>query len=411
VHDVTSLPFAWLVALRFLREGRTQTALILAGVSAGVAVIIFLSALITGLQASIIGRTLGTQAHIVVRPPEDVARPVLERGQGGVAATIEKRAQRLRSIDQWERLIPAIEATPGVAAVSPMVSGPAFAVRGTANKSVALLGVDPERYERIIRIRDYMVAGRFRISGTDGVIGIELAKDLGVTIGDKLRIVSAENRDDVITIIGIFDVGNKDLNRRWVFITLKLAQNLLDLVGGVSNIDVKVERIFEAETVARQIESRTGMLVESWMKTNAQLLAALSNQSLTNRMIRTFVILIVALGIASVLVVSVVQKSKEIGILRAMGTSRRSIMAVFLLQGALLGAAGAAIGALGGAALVEVFAGVFRNADGSILFKPEVDAALFASTCAIAIAIGTLAAALPARRAARMDPVTAIRNG
>jgi lipoprotein-releasing system permease protein len=408
---VTRLPFAWLVALRFLREGRTQTALILAGVSAGVAVIIFLSALITGLQASIIGRTLGTQAHVVVRPPEDVARPVLERSGAGVAATIEKRAQRLRSIDQWERLMPAIEATPGVAAVSPMVSGPAFAVRGTASKSVALLGVDPDRYERIVRIQDYMVQGRFRISGTDGVIGVELAKDLGVAIGDKLRIVSAENRDDVITIVGIFDVGNKDLNRRWVFITLKLAQNLLDLVGGVSNIDVTVERIFEAETVARQIESRTGMLVESWMQTNAQLLAALSNQTLTNRLIRGFVILIVALGIASVLVVSVVQKSKEIGILRAMGASRRSIMAVFLLQGALLGAAGAAIGALGGATLVKVFAGVFRNADGSVLFRPEVDAALFASTCAIAIAIGTLAAALPARRAARMDPVTAIRNG
>jgi lipoprotein-releasing system permease protein len=292
-----------------------------------------------------------------------------------------------------------------------MVSGPAFAVRGTANKSVALLGVDPDRYERIVRIQDYMVQGRFRITGTDGVIGTELAKDLGVTIGDKLRIVSAENRDDVITIVGIFDVGNKDLNRRWVFITLKLAQNLLDLVGGVSNIDVTVERIFEAETVARQIESRTGMLVESWMQTNAQLLAALSNQTLTNRLIRGFVILIVALGIASVLVVSVVQKSKEIGILRAMGASRRSIMMVFLLQGALLGAAGAAIGALGGATLVKVFAGVFRNADGSILFRPEVDAALFASTCAIAVAIGTLAAALPARRAARMDPVTAIRNG
>jgi lipoprotein-releasing system permease protein len=408
---MTRLPFAWLVALRFLREGRTQTALILAGVSAGVAVIIFLSALITGLQASIIGRTLGTQAHVVVRPPEDVARPVLGRDGTGIAATIEKRAQRLRSIDQWERLLPAIEATPGVVAVSPMVSGPAFAVRGTANKSVALMGVDPDRYERIVNIRDYMIQGHYRITGTDGVIGIELAKDLGITLGDKLRIVSAENRDDVITVVGIFDLGNKDLNRRWVFITLKLAQNLLDLVGGVSNIDLTVERIFEAEAVARQIEGRTGMLVESWMQTNAQLLAALSNQSMTNRLIRAFVILIVALGIASVLVVSVVQKSKEIGILRAMGTTRRSIMAVFLLQGALLGAAGALLGALGGAALVKAFAGVFRNADGTILFRPEVDATLFISTCTIAIVVGTLAAALPARRAARMDPVAAIRNG
>lgn len=406
---MSRLPFAWLVALRFLREGRTQTLLILAGVSAGVAVIIFLSALITGLQASIIGRTLGTQAHVVVRPPEDVARPVL--GREGVGTIIEKREQRLRSIDQWERWIPAIEATPGVVAVSPMVSGPAFAVRGTANKSVALLGVDPARYQRIVRITDYMVQGDYRVAGTDGVIGIELARDLGVTLGDKLRIVSAQDRDDVISIVGIFDVGNKDLNRRWVFITLKLAQNLLDLAGGVSSIDVTVDRIFEAETVARTIESRTGMLVESWMQTNAQLLAALNNQTITNRLIRAFVILIVALGIASVLVVSVVQKSKEIGILRAMGASRRSVMAVFLIQGALLGAIGAMIGALAGAALVRAFAGVFRNPDRTILFRPEVDATLFVSTCAMAVVIGTLAAALPARRAARMDPVAAIRGG
>jgi lipoprotein-releasing system permease protein len=405
------LPFAWMVALRFLREGRMQTILILSGVTAGVAVIIFLTALITGLQANIITRTLGTQAHVVVRPVEDTARTVLDRNEGPVAATIEKRAQRLRSIDQWERVIPLIEATPGVVAVSPMVSGPAFAVRGNASKSVALLGVDPERYLRVVKMRDYMVAGQFRLTGTEALIGVDLARDLGVTVGDKLRIASSQSRDDVVTIVGLFDVGNKEVNQRWVFLTLRLTQNLLDLVGGVSNIDATVDRLFDAESVARRVEAQTGLQVESWMQTNGQLLSALKNQTLTNRMIRGFVILIVALGIASVLVVSVVQKSKEIGILRAMGASRRGIMTVFLLQGAIYGFAGSILGVGCGLGLVAAFAGVFRNPDGTVFFKPEADAEMILSACLTALLIGLVAAAIPARRASLLDPVTAIRNG
>jgi lipoprotein-releasing system permease protein len=405
-----ALPFEWMVALRFLREGRTQTALILAGITAGVAVIIFLAALIAGLQGSIIARTLGTQAHVVIRPPEEKTRTVLEPGTAA-ARTVETRAQRLRSIDQWEAMIPAIESVPGVVAVSPMASGPAFAVRGDASKSVALLGVDAARYLRIVRMGDYMLQGRFAVEGTDAVIGIDLAKDLGVGLGDKLRIRSAVDRDEVVTVTGIFDVGLRDLNRRWIFIGIKLAQNLLDLAGGVSNIDIRVDSLFEADRIARVVEGRTGALVESWMQTNAQLLTALSNQTLTNRLIRAFVVLIVALGIASVLVVSVVQKSREIGILRAMGASRRAILLVFLLQGAILGAIGSAGGTLVGLALVRAFARVFRNPDGTVLFRPEVSPALLLGTAGVALAVGIIAAAIPARRAARLDPVEAIRNG
>jgi lipoprotein-releasing system permease protein len=214
-----------------------------------------------------------------------------------------------------------------------------------------------------------------------------------------------------VTIVGIFDVGNKEVNQRWVFLPLRLTQNLLDLVGGVSNIDATVERLFDAETVARRVEAQTGLQAESWMQTNAQLLSALKNQTLTNRLIRGFVILIVALGIASVLVVSVVQKSKEIGILRAMGASRRNIMSVFLLQGAVYGFAGSLAGVLLGFGLVSAFSGVFRNPDGSVFFKPAVDLEIVVSACITALLIGLVAAALPARRASRLDPVTAIRNG
>jgi lipoprotein-releasing system permease protein len=276
---------------------------------------------------------------------------------------------------------------------------------------VAVRGVDPERYRRIVRINEDMVAGEFRLSGTDGVIGIELAKDLGVAVGDRIRIGTPEGREEVITVAGIFDLGNKDLNQRWVFVTLKLAQTLLDLPGGVSTIELTVREIFGAEAVAARIERETGLLAESWMKTNAQLLAAMRNQDISTGTIRLFVTLVVALGIASVLVVWVVQKQKEIGILRAMGASRLRIMTVFLLQGGMVALGGSVAGSLIAAMLVRIFARVFVTADGTPMFVPEVGAALVFTTWAVALFTGLLAAALPARRAAQLDPVAAIRLG
>ena len=403
----TRLPFEWLVALRYLREGRMQTALILSGVVGGVAVIVFLTHLITQLQASIIERTLGSQAHIVIRPTEEVALRSLPADS--TSAIVQPRAQRLRSVDQWEAVAGLAAATPGVVAVSPVVSGAGFALRGTANKAIALNGVDPERYRRVVRIDDHLVAGRFELSGSDAVIGVELAKDLGVSLGDRIRLLTAEGRDDLVTIVGLFDIGNRDLNRRWVFVSIRLAQSLLDLAGGVSNVDLAVDDIFGADAVADRLAAQTGLQVDSWMKTNAQLLAALRNQSVSNGLIRGFVVAIVAVGIASVLVVSVVQKQREIGILRAMGASPGKIMTVFLLQGALYGLVGSALGVGLATGLLYFFASVYRNADGSPLFVAQMDPTIVLSACAIAIVVGLAAAALPARRAARMDPVQAIR--
>jgi lipoprotein-releasing system permease protein len=404
------VPFELLVALRFLREGRMQTLLIVAGVTAGVAVVVFITALITGLQSNLVQRTLGSQAHIVIRPPEEVAQPAIDRNTADIAARIESRAQRLRSIDQWESVFARLSGAPGIIAASPMVSGPAFASRGNASKSVAILGVDPELYTKVVSIEDDLVTGKFRPTGTDAVIGVELARDLGVAVGDKVRLATAGNREDLVTVVGLFDVGTKDLNRRWVFTSMKLAQNLLDLPGGVTNIDLTVSELFGAEATARTIAGQTGLLAESWMQTNAQLLSALRAQTASTLTIRTFVTLIVALGIASVLVVSVVQKQKEIGILRAMGASEGRILRVFLIQGGLVALVGSVLGSGIAAVLVTLFSRFARNADGSALITPLLEPSLFVTTWLVALATGVLAAALPARRAAKLDPAQAIRS-
>ncbi len=402
------MPFEWIAALRFLREGRTQSLLIIVGVGVGVAVIVFMSALLSGLQANLIKRTLSSQAHIVLLPPEEIARP-----QGDPASTalnLQKQAQRLRSIDQWQQLRDQLQTWPEVAAVSPIASGPAFAVRGDANKAITLLGIEPERYNRVVPMHDRMQAGELRVGSGEVVIGIELAKDLGAGVGDKLRLTTARGASETLSITGLFDLGNKGVNARNVYVGLRTAQTLLDLVGGVSSIDIALHDLDLAERLASKIAAETGLTADSWIKSNAQFVTALTSQRVSSNVIRFFIALSVAFGIASVLVVSVIQRSKEIGILRAMGATQAQMLRIFLLQGGIVGF----FGSLLGSALAWVFLLLWqllaRNPDGTPMFVIGVEPGLVAIAAGGASLVGILAALMPARRAARLDPVVAIRG-
>jgi len=366
---------------------------------------VFLTALITGLQGNIIERTLGTQAHIRVEAPDETNR-ILAPEDGIVQLVLEsKRAQRLQSINNWQQVRDVLDTLPGVTAVSPVISGPAFARRGEALESVALVGIDAERYQQIIPIQDDIVEGVFRIGAGDAVIGSQLAIELGMRAGDKLRLDGGQGRDSVVNVAGVFQLGVRELDARYVYLDMKQAQSLLDLPGAATVIDVTVADIFEAQSVAARITRLTGLKAESWMETNAQLMNALRSQSLSTQMISLFVALSVALGIASVLSVSVVQRTREIGILRAMGTTRRQMLGVFLVQGALFGLGGSVVGAAAGYALVGAF-----NTFGPKLFYIPVENGLLVAATLLATVTGIVSAALPARRAARLDPVEAIRH-
>ncbi len=404
--------FEWTLATRLLREGRAQTLLIITGIGVGVAVIVFLTALISGLQKQIIDRTLGTQAHIRISAHDDVARPLRVEGDDAVLLSrIDQRAQRLRSVDQWQRLEAAIAEFPEITAISPLVSGPALARRGAASRAVVLMGIDPERYVRIVPVPDNIKEGRWRIVGNDIAIGTELAKDLGAGLGDRLRLDTGDGRSDIFTIVALFELGVRDLDGRFVYLAMKPAQSLLDLPGGATTIDLRVREIFDAEDVAQRIAARLGIQAESWMTLNSNILDALAAQSMSTNLIKIFVGLSAAFGIASVLAVSVVQRGREIGILRAMGTERGQVMRVFLLQGALVGLMGAAFGCLIGAGLLGLWElmGLARSGRGA--FALVVTPSLFIGASLLATVVGMFSAMAPARRAARLDPVEAMRGG
>ena len=394
----------WKIALRFLADNPMQTLLIIVGIAVGAAVVVFIPALIGGLQPNDTQPPPRTQAHLRTLP-RDEANRVPPPAAGALALDLTSpRAQRLRTIVNWQDVRDALDRRTELAAVSPQIAGPAIARRGVARASVTLLGIEAPRYQRIIPIADELIAGRFLIDAGHAVIGSQLAEDLGLGVGDKLRLDAGQGREAVVDVAGIFRLEVRELDTRNVYVDLKQAQALLDLPGGVTVIETTVREIFQAEAIAERLTRLTGLKTESWMATNGQLLNALRSQTMTTRMIRLFVGLSVAFGIASVLAVSVVQRTREIGILRAMGSPRGQILRVFLLQGGLLGLGGSSLGSLVGWALVQAF-----NRSGPGWFSIPGEAGLTPGGVAVAPVPGVLPAAAPARRAARYDPAVAIR--
>jgi len=404
------LPFEWITAVRFLREGRLQTMFIIGGIAIGVGVIVFMSAMLAGLEANFIKRVLTSQPQIQLLAPDQVARP-LRNGAGEFEdATVQRPSQRVISIDQWPKIRAQMLAMPEVTAVSPTMQGSALAVRGDASRAITLSGVEPDSYFRIVKVPDYIVAGEPRLTSEDIIIGIELARNLGATVGDKLNIQAASGANRVLTISGLVDLGNKGANQRTAYVALRTAQSLLGMIGGVTTIDMTIQDIYAAEEIAQRIQAANAVEADSWIKTNAQFFTAVQAQKTSNTLIRLFVALSVAFGIAAVLIVSVIQRSKDIGILRAMGTSRGQILRVFLLQGALLGFVGSLFGAAMGAVGLIYWHSVARQTDGSELFPLILERQLFIATALLATLTGLLAATAPAVRAAKLDPVVAIRG-
>ena len=403
------LGFEWRVALRFLREGRMQTLLIVVGVAAGVAVYTYISALVTGLQANTFAKTLGAQAHVTVRVPDEAVLPAAapQPGQASLTET-QARAQRPRSLANWQALLPLLEAEAGVAAVSPLVSGSGLALRGEATQAVALTGVELDRYDRVVGLRAKVVAGAARLDPGEAILGRELASDLGLRVGDRLTLQTTTASESV-RVTALVDLGVRDLNRRTAVVPLRLAQSLQGLPGGATGLDLSLHDPWTAQVLAATLRQRYPYKIESWQESNAQLVSALQAQSVSTLLIRVVVLLVVVLGIASVLVVSVVQKRREIGILRAMGATRGQVLRIFLLQGGVVGAMGSLAGLALAVGMIAAFTHFVRGLDGLPLFVIRLPLALAFQVALIATGCGLLAAVLPARRAAALDPAQAIR--
>lgn len=399
------------VAFRFLREGRVQTALILTGIILGIAVQVFLNALIVGLQANLIAKTVGHAPHITGSMPDLEPEAVLPAGpKAATAVRIVTEEGNIKPIRDGRPISQQLEKVGAYSVILPVAQGSGFILQGRKSVPVVLRGFDLEKADRLYDIRRRIVAGRFEVGANAILVGKDLADRLRLGVGSTVRISTPGGTGDLFQVNGLFDLENQALNETWILLSLPRAQILFGLEGGWTEIELQTRNVFAAEERAADLRAAFPSLRwRSWQETNASLLTALRSQSSSSYMIQLFVLLSVTLAIASVLAVSVVQKSRQIGILKAVGTMTRRVSRIFVIQGAVLGFAGSSAGVIAGWGLIEMFQAA-RAGDASA-FPITVSFGAAAISVAVATAAGTLASFIPARRAARLNPIEVIRNG
>ena len=405
--------FELTVALRFLKEGRLQSLLILTGIAIGIAVLIFLNALIGGLQVDLVNQTVGSSPHIAGRNREQEPRSTLgKEKQAPVVSIVASAVGNEKPLRNWINLQEQLVATGNFTAVSPVINGSGFMTLGEKSLPVVVKGFNLDEADKIYDIRMQLVEGEFNIGRSTVLIGTELGEELKLTPGSIARLTTPVGETVTVTVSGIFDLGAQVINRSWVILSLPGAQTLFGLQGGITGIEMQVDDVFKADSLTRILENRfPGLAWSSWQEENANLLSALNSQSASSYVIQAFVLLAVTMGISSVLAVSVVQKSKQIGILKALGITTEGVSRIFLIQGALLGLGGSIVGALLGWGLVTLFLTFVRTETGEALFPITLGPSIFLVSVAVAVIAGMGAAALPARRAAQLNTVEVIKNG
>ncbi len=396
--------YAAKIACRHLLSSPGQTALLISGVGLGVTVFIFMSALIGGLALLLTQRTVGNIAHVTLEMRE--RSPGLIGAVAGVQLTVQKDLSRRQQIAVWQPFVPLIEAMPGVTAVSPQIRGSAFLVRGQAIAPVGVIGVMPDKLSAIVDVSSAIVAGDDALPSDGILIGQKLADDLGLHVGQAIMVRSDRQRERSFRVGGIFSLGIASADRQVAYMNFTTARALFDLPSGISRIELKVAPVAEAPRLADRLERATGLKVTAWTEENAQLFEALDAQGRTGTIIKAFALLTIMIGIASAMLLSVMRRRSEIGIMRAVGVSRLFILQVFVLEGTLIGAIGGITGGLTAWAALAPFPPISQSQSGSLPIDVGQGGFL------LAILLTTLAAAIasivPAQRAARVDPVDAI---
>lgn len=397
-------PYAVKLALRHLLSHPGQTALLMAGVALGVSVFIFMSALIGGLATLLTLRTVGSIPHIVLEMPD--RDPATLTAAPGAQVVLQKDLSRRDQISIWQPVIPIIEQTSGVTALSPQIRGSAFVERGQAVAPVGVIGTMPGKLSEIADIAGAIVEGSGDLP-TDGIlIGSVLARDLGLRVGQVVQLTSDRGRSRSFRIGGIFTLGIASADRQAVYMNFTTARALFDLSTGISRIEIKVKPATDAAGIAERLRRSTGLKATAWTEDNQQLFEGLDAQARTGTIIKAFSLVTIVVGIASAMLLSIVRRQAEIGIMRAMGASKSLVISIYVLEGTLIGLIGALVGALAAWLALLPLPPVSEVTSGGLpIDRQQGD---FVLAIVLTTLAATLASILPARRAARIDPVAAI---
>jgi len=408
--------FELMLAMRHLRSGGWQTFLTISAVASGVIVVIFISSLIFGVRAHISDLLTDMLPAVTVSPAELKPTPLAQTGVVGYglsSSKIELQNPQQKNIDDWRGVAAQIERIPGVVQAAPVVMGQALVARGGKQIGVNVTGAVPERLNRVQRLTKYVIAGHYLgLASNEVMINYKLSDDLSVGLGDRVLIISGRGVSEWFKIAAIIDTGEDPGGV--AYLDFRPAQNLFGTGTGASQILVKCDNLYHADAVADRISAIYPYKVDSWSRLFPQFVASLSAYDAVAYLVSAFSLVASGFAIASVLIVSVVQKGKQIGILKGIGARRGQILKVFLFESLCIAVAGAALGSVAGCTLVR-FLDRFQQPPThpggrtENLFPSHLTWDLVTIAMLAAIITTVIAAVLPARRAAGVNPVEVIR--
>ena len=374
------------IAARFLRRSLVQSVLIAAGIAVGIGVQVFLGSLIISLQRDLVDQTIGSAPQVTVQA----------EAQGAPLEFSPAMQEAINADDQ-------------ITTTVPVRIFPAILRSGSQTASLQVTGGGVQGLDSIYHLSDKLVAGAVKLDGKSVVVGQDLADKYGLKPGASVKLVLPDGGKLTAKVSGVVDLGSSALNLSTAFVSADVAAGVLGYgPSEVSQVQMQVANVFDSAAVAAGLAGQAafaGTRVTDWQSQNGDLLDALQAQSTSSYTIQFFVLVAVALGIASTLAISAVQKTRQIGILKAMGMHDRQAGRIFLWEAAILGVAGATAGVAVGVGLVAVF-----SVQGST-FDLTPEWRFTAISWAVGVAVALASSLVPLRRTARLDPIEVIQSG
>ena len=414
------MKYEWFIGLRYLKAKRKQTfisiitVISIAGVAVGVLTLIVVLAVMSGFEKTIKEKILGTQAHLVV----------LKASQQGM--------------DHYGELIQKVEQVKGVVSATPFIYTEVMLSTESNVTGGVIKGIDPDRVGKVTELAHNMKAGRLQDlkeeSGSPGIIlGVELAKQLGVSIDNPVQVISPLGtitpmgmmpKMKRFRVVGVFHSGMYDFDTKFAYISIDSAQKFLNMDSRVTGIEVKSDNIYQVKEIGREIRKKLGFpfWTKDWIEMNRNLFSALKLEKIAMFILLVLIVLVAAFNIISTLIMVVMEKHKDIAILKSMGASSMGILKIFFIEGGVIGLVGTALGTIVGLAMafnLDKIVAFLENLFGFKILSPDVyyiekfpsqvnplDIALIVAT---AILISLLATLYPSWRASKLDPAEALR--
>ncbi|MEO5360166.1 MAG: lipoprotein-releasing ABC transporter permease subunit [Nitrospirota bacterium] len=403
------LSYPFFIALRYSKSRKKNrgisfnTVISIGGVALGVMALIIVLSVMSGFHEDLQRKILGVNTHIIVLSYEG-------------------------KIKNYRELADQIKAMPHVKAVSPFVLGQTMAARQKRAQGIYLRGVLPALEQTTTDIGKYVKHGSVNALNDieNGiVVGKELASNLEVSVDDEINIISPMGdigplgmlpKARKFRVVAVFEVGMFEYDSNLAMVSIQSAQKFFDIGDAASGIEVKIDDIYKAEAVRTYISKSLGYPYNArdWMQMNRNLFSALKLEKFAMFVILTLIILVAAFNIISTLIMNVMEKQREIAILKTMGATNTGIMWIFMIQGLFIGLAGTTIGLVGGSItcfLLDSYEIIKLPADVYYLSHLPVKVKLmdFALVAASALTISFLSTIYPAYQAARLNPIEPLR--